>query len=463
MREKIQLVENAAACCGCSACYAVCPKRAISMRENEEGFLYPQIDDERCIACKRCIAVCPLRRRLREKQAADRQPHVGIINLQYTHNYGASIAAAVLEDVVRQQFSSGDVHVQTVNYAPDFGSGSRLERWRDEYRYSGSFSAFLQSFQNRYRYSQQSASPQEQKRQQRYLLFADRFMDLTPPVTDAAQIIGDKNFIAFVAGSDVIWYPQRVRSSRAAGYFLQFAPKGVRKIAYAPSLDCSDEKTLYKLKRQYQSGLKNLDFISVREAENAPFLQSLTEKEVQVCCDPALLYTPEQYSGMLAEADLDEPSEPYIYVYSLSESPRLVEYAKRLSEQKGMPIYFYAPNGGDFGSRAVSCISDGPCEFLYRIQNASYVLTNSFHCTLFSVLFEKPFFCFFRSKTGNKTQAFLAALELETRLFSEQSQAIDTPIDFPAVRQKVQKLRENGLRYLKESLAGLATEALVGK
>ena len=48
-------------CCGCSACYAICPKRAIVMVMDEEGFEYPQIKDELCVCCRRCIKVCPLK------------------------------------------------------------------------------------------------------------------------------------------------------------------------------------------------------------------------------------------------------------------------------------------------------------------------------------------------------------------------------------------------------------------
>ena len=48
-------------CCGCTACYAICPMEAISMIEDEEGFLYPKIDDNKCIKCKKCLNVCPIK------------------------------------------------------------------------------------------------------------------------------------------------------------------------------------------------------------------------------------------------------------------------------------------------------------------------------------------------------------------------------------------------------------------
>lgn len=51
-------------CCGCTACYAICPKGAISMELDEEGFEYPQIDEEKCIGCYICLKVCPIKEKI---------------------------------------------------------------------------------------------------------------------------------------------------------------------------------------------------------------------------------------------------------------------------------------------------------------------------------------------------------------------------------------------------------------
>mgnify|MGYP004463048311 CR=1 FL=1 len=55
------LFQSRGDCCGCTACYAICPKEAISMVEDEEGFEYPQIDESKCVCCYRCIKVCPIK------------------------------------------------------------------------------------------------------------------------------------------------------------------------------------------------------------------------------------------------------------------------------------------------------------------------------------------------------------------------------------------------------------------
>ncbi|MGN8786165.1 4Fe-4S dicluster-binding protein [Blautia sp. HCP3S3_D9] len=61
MNKKIpNLVELKSKCCGCAACYAICPQNAISMVLDEEGFNYPKIEHEKCIGCYKCVKVCPI-------------------------------------------------------------------------------------------------------------------------------------------------------------------------------------------------------------------------------------------------------------------------------------------------------------------------------------------------------------------------------------------------------------------
>lgn len=56
------LYQDKQECCGCTACYAICPAGAIKMEEDQEGFDYPMIDGQHCIRCGMCLAVCPLKK-----------------------------------------------------------------------------------------------------------------------------------------------------------------------------------------------------------------------------------------------------------------------------------------------------------------------------------------------------------------------------------------------------------------
>ena len=58
-------------CCGCTACYAICPIGAISMEPDEEGFDYPVVDGKKCVRCYMCFKVCPIKRKIEEKKLAE--------------------------------------------------------------------------------------------------------------------------------------------------------------------------------------------------------------------------------------------------------------------------------------------------------------------------------------------------------------------------------------------------------
>lgn len=62
------LFEKKEECCGCTACYAICPISAISMIEDEEGFEYPKVDETKCVGCYLCVKVCPLKQATQKNQ-----------------------------------------------------------------------------------------------------------------------------------------------------------------------------------------------------------------------------------------------------------------------------------------------------------------------------------------------------------------------------------------------------------
>lgn len=59
--EKLKLYYRKEECCGCTACYAICSKKAIVMIEDDEGFEYPEIDNNKCVHCYMCLKVCPMK------------------------------------------------------------------------------------------------------------------------------------------------------------------------------------------------------------------------------------------------------------------------------------------------------------------------------------------------------------------------------------------------------------------
>ena len=154
-------------------------------------------------------------------------------------------------------------------------------------------------------------------RNKRFAIFRETFLNLTQSFYDPYKINEYVNYFAFITGSDVVWAPKRSDNFRADGYFLKFADKGEKRIAYAPSLDCKNGAELNKLKKVYRENLSYLDYLSVRENENLSYLRSLTDKNVSHCLDPALLVESEYYDDMIEFAEIKDKECKYIYVYIL--------------------------------------------------------------------------------------------------------------------------------------------------
>lgn len=375
--------------------------------------------------------------------------YIGIINLQYTSNYGAVIAAAVLKDVV--QYIAGDKYiVETINYFPYKAMPNKLLQYIDNAKQWGGWKLYIKSVLQR-----RKGGASNEKRNQRFSDFKAAFLNLTPSVRDAYEIIGDKNYAAFITGSDIVWGPKRSDNFRADGYYLKFAKeKGIKTIAYAPSLDNKVDRKLKKLSDCYRENLKNVDYISVREKDNIPFVQSLTDKKVYECCDPAFLVDSSYYDDMINTAEIDADNDKYIYVYILEINQDIVDYANKLAKEKNLKICYYSSNHSNYIEHSQDCITDGPAEFLYRLKNAEYVLTNSFHCVVFSLLFKKKFLSFTRSAVSIKTKNLLEKFDLTNRIITSKNKIdIDNEIDFEKADAVISEMKSESMDYLKKSLA----------
>jgi hypothetical protein len=293
-------------------------------------------------------------------------------------------------------------------------------------------------------------------RNQRFEVFKDSFMNLTRIYTDAYKINKDVNYSAFITGSDIVWGPKRSDNFRSEGYYLKFANKGETKIAYAPSLDNVVDKKLKKLSNCYKDNLAYIDYISVREKSSVDFLQSLTDKKVYHCADPAFLVKADYYDDMIDFAQIDNKDDKYIYVYILEINNDIVEYANKLAREKNLKICYYSFNHNNFDGKTENCSSDGPAEFLYRLKNAEYVLTNSFHCVVFSMLFKKKFLSFQRSEVSIKSSELLELFDLKNRIVSDDNYIdIDNEIDFDKLDEKIDVVRNESIDYLKNALKNI--------
>lgn len=243
----------------------------------------------------------------------------------------------------------------------------------------------------------------------------------------------------FIAGSDQIWNPHY--DFVGAVDFLTFAP-AQKRIAYAASFGVSglpdDVKTKYA---EYLSGFRA---VSVRETSGADIIRALTGKESEVVLDPTLMLTKEKWHETERKPRA-VPDGKYVLVYALGEKNEQFSKAVRESEATVIDVQRIMPDGREWAV--------GPMEFLWLIDHAEMVLTDSFHCTAFSVLFHTRFQVF--DRPGISMNARIITL-LRNLGMPEDMDPMNTGdqllFDFDAADRELERLRNRSFRYLKEAL-----------
>jgi len=221
-------------------------------------------------------------------------------------------------------------------------------------------------------------------------------------IKDANQIYG-----GFIVGSDQIWNPRSLDTS----FFLDFAEKGKKRIAYAVSI-CRN--TLSESERlAFSQGLQCLDAVSLRERDE-DLIQRLTDKTVHWVLDPTMLL-PLKYWDTVASDRIIK--EEYVLCYFLGDSRDQRKIAKKYVKNKHlllvtMPHLAVRTEVHDIGFGDVQMVNVSPQEFLSLVKYANCILTDSFHATVFSLIFEKNFFVFNRNRNDSMNSRIYSLTEL---------------------------------------------------
>lgn len=241
----------------------------------------------------------------------------------------------------------------------------------------------------------------------------------------------------FIAGSDQIWNPL-FNNGRDPSFFLQFGQG--KKVSYAASFGVSSLSSADSV--NMRRWLSSFDKISVREKTGLKLLEELGIKGSVQVPDPVFLLTKE-YWEKLASSKIG--NEKFVLVYNLGPLMQdIKECAQQLAHHHGLKIVAVEELANI--SYADMRITDaGPCEFIELFTKASYVVTNSFHATSFSILFNIPFFSYIKNATSSRITDLLKSCGLEARLNSKD---LNTDIDWYEVNAKVAAFKGIGIRFL---------------
>ena len=248
------------------------------------------------------------------------------------------------------------------------------------------------------------------RRKERMQRFKERYLTLTEPCS-CHEEVGEKlpRIDVLVSGSDQVFNP--IYPTRRI-FYLDF-PKGpIRKVAYAPSFGISEFSA--QLQDEIAPWVNDFDALSCREREGAEFLEKITGRRVPVLVDPSLLLAPEEWERI---AVAPRVKGGYIFVYDLNGGSELVALAREIKRCTGLPIVCQTQKVRKFYPVDRQIYDSGPCEFLGWIRHAQYVVTDSFHGTLFSALFGRKFHTYIAyPRTSARVRNLLSALGLTGRI-----------------------------------------------
>lgn len=256
-----------------------------------------------------------------------------------------------------------------------------------------------------------------------------------------------EKFDYFVVGSDQVWNPD-IRQNQRPNFFLQFADKEQR-IAIAPSLAVPSIPERWN--DCYIEGLKGFNQISVRESNSVEMIKKMVGIEVTLLSDPTIVIPIEKWVEI--ERKVKTGNKPYLLEYFLGS----------VDDNRQMMINAYANNQNMqiINLNEKKWIGVGPDEFLYLVHHSSCVCTDSFHCVVFSILFNRQFAAFERknnsendvnSRTCSRIMTLLKKFGLEDHLMSDDKYLSLKSYSNTNVEQVISAETEKYYQYLHNQL-----------
>ncbi|MFE8047706.1 polysaccharide pyruvyl transferase family protein [Brenneria goodwinii] len=362
------------------------------------------------------------------------QKRVAIATFHSAHNYGAVLQTYALYRTMEKL--GNDVYL--LDYSPknirkSYSLFPKLKDCDGTVHFIKSWVSLFLDFKRRYK---------------RYIGF-DGFLKRNFKTIKNDQTIVD----SIIVGSDQIWNPT-ITDGFDQNYFgISSVVQSNNIFSYAASMGIS--ALTKKDESIFVSLLNNLSNIGVREKELQVYINGLTNKEVYVNLDPTLLLEQEDWNSI---TNRTEKRGKYLLVYEVKEHPQTFNVANYLAEKLGLDIIVLTAITSYKISKEYET-DKSPEDFLSLFHNADFIVTTSFHGTVFSIINEKNFYTLeFGNDVDLRSKYLLSEVGLSHRMIPElTSPSSDSLyIDYPTtlVKEKLDGLREKSINYIKKSLKG---------
>lgn len=359
---------------------------------------------------------------------------IGIITLPLHVNYGGILQAYAMQQMLK---SLGHDPVLIEKKRPQRAARARSAMLKPAYALLGAVTG------------RTVLTPYEQKRmcKERLSVHTEQFIrsNIRRLMVDNFRQTADEGYDAIIVGSDQIWRPSQFPDIRQA--YLAFAEGWpIRRVAYAASFGTDAWEYTRRQTRECGRLLHTFDAISVREQGGISLCREHLQADARQVLDPTMMLTPQDYEKLYA-GNATKPSGGTMLCYILDDSPQKTALTARLAAEKGL-VPFSVKAVTDAGAMT-------PVEqWLRGFDDAQYVVTDSFHACVFSILYNKPFLAIGNAMRGMaRFTSLLGMFGLEDRLVQEGDAAIpDDEIDWASVNARLDDWRKASLSFLKNGL-----------
>lgn len=356
---------------------------------------------------------------------------VGILTFHNVTNYGGVLQCFALQKAL----SKVEYDVEVIDYTNEYFK-----------KYYSPF--FVQEKNIRKFVYMIYAFRQKRNRNRKFKEFREKWLHLSDRAFDKNSIAqADDIYDAIITGSDQVWNLNLTKGDE--NYLLPFCKKA-RKISYAASFGFSQMPKA--LEKTYVKDLQGYAAMSVREESAAEMVNDLMGIKPMVQIDPVFLLTKDEWKTLL-KGEARVHGKEYICVYKINES-RTYKLAQKLSQLTSLPVVTIKADK-TCPSEFIKLREASPIDFLNAISNAKYVITDSFHGTAFSILFEKNFIsCSDERKDNRNTRIvnILNCFRLTNRLDNYELDVLKEQSDLEKVSELVDIEREKAFDFLKNAL-----------
>lgn len=348
---------------------------------------------------------------------------IGILTFHYVDNYGAVLQAYALRKVLN---SIEGYTAEIINYIP------------------------LNFTYAPYEETENGVIKLREKRE----LFEAFLSNYCGVDTDAVCKVSGNQYDFYCVGSDQVWNPCKENIE----YVFPNLDAGARRFSYAASIGVP----MHSFEKEGQIFIKNIkrfDHISMREDTYVDYMKAHCGKECESVSDPTFLLEQKDYEPLMTEKKLYEGAYIFFFWLQHVDHEHLhqgIEFVNRLSRKYELPIihsivkekdYMFYKNGGCMFYQGVE-------DFLWYMKHASFVVTNSFHGTLFAMQFEIPFYTFQVEVIRCRVDYLKKIYRIEDRVVESYKwyQDINEDVNFELIRETKAKKREESIRYIKKAI-----------